>query len=69
MDFTFYDLPEVEAGGSGPHEPLETNPSCTNPPSPTPNFNFQTTMAENRPWLAVDVIAVLSIQHPLPKHP
>lgn len=64
MDSTFDDFPEVEAGGSGPPEPLETNP-----PSPRPNFNFLATMAANIPWLCVDVIAVPGIQHPLPKHP
>ena len=26
-------------------------------------------MAANRPWLAMDAIAVPGAQHPLPKHP
>ncbi|CAF1475518.1 unnamed protein product [Adineta steineri] len=26
-------------------------------------------MEDNKPWLAVDTIAVLGAQHPLPKHP
>ena len=61
MDSTFYDLPEVEAGGREPPK--------TNPPSPSPKFNFLATMVTNRPWLAVDFIVVPSAQHPLPKHP
>jgi hypothetical protein len=68
MDSTFIDFLEVEAGGSGPPEPPKTNPTCTNPPSPKPNFNFLATTAANRPWLVVDVIAVPGMQHPLPKH-
>ena len=69
VDSTFYNFPEVEIGGYGPPEPLETNPTCTNPPSPRPNFNFLANMAANKPWLAMDALAVLGAQHPLPKHP
>ena len=68
MDSTFYNFPEVEAGGYGPPQPLETNPPCTNPPSPRKNFNFLPNMAVNRPWLAADSIVVPDAQHPLPKH-
>ena len=68
MDSTFHDFPEVEASGFGPLEPPENNPTCTNPPPPRPNFRFLATMDANRPWLAMDVIAIPSIQHPLPKH-
>ena len=64
MDSTFYNFPETEAGGSRLPEPLETNP-----PSPRPNIKFLSNMEANRPWLAVDAIAVPSAQHPLPKHP
>ena len=69
MDSTFQDCPKAEAGASGPPEPPENNPTCTNPTSPRPNFIFLATMAAKRPWLAVDVIVVPGIQHPLPKHP
>ena len=69
MDSTFQDFLEAEAGGSGPPMPPENNTTCTNPPSPRPNFSFLATMAANRPWLAANAIAVLGIQHPLPKHP
>ena len=69
VDLTFHDFPEAESGGSGPTEPPETNPICTNPPSLRPNFIFLDTMAANRPSLAMDAIAVPGIQHPLPKHP
>ena len=31
---TFYDFLEAKAGGSGPLEPPETNPTCTSPQSP-----------------------------------
>ena len=40
VDSTFHDFLEVEAGGFGPPKPPETNPTCTNPPSPRPNFSF-----------------------------
>ena len=69
MDSTYQDFLETEVGGSRPPEPIENNPTCTNPPSPRPNFSFLATMTTNRPWLVVDVIAVLGAQHPLPKHP
>ena len=68
MESTFQDFPETEAGGYGPPEPPENNPTCTNPPSPRPNFIFLTTMSANRPWLATDAVAVPRIIHPLPKH-
>ena len=68
MDSTFHDFPEVEAGGSGPPDPPETNPTCTNPPYLRQNINFLSTMVANRPWLAMDVIVVPNIQHLLPKH-
>ena len=64
-----YNLPEAEEGGSRPPKPPKTNPSCTNPLSPRPNFNFLANMAANRPWFAMDAIAVPNAQHPLPKHP
>ena len=66
MNSTYQGFPETEAGGSGPPE---NNTTCTNPPSPRPNFSFLATMAENRPWLAADVVAVPEAQNPLPKHP
>ena len=69
VDSTFHNFPEAKVGGSGPPEPPETNPTCTYPPPPRPNFKFLATMAANRPWLAADVVAVPGIQHPLPKHP
>ena len=69
MDSTFHKFPKEEAGGSRLHEPLETKASCTDLPSPRPNFIFLDTMTTNRPWLAVDSIAVLVIQHPFTKHP
>ena len=69
VDSTFYDFLEAEAGGFGPPEPPKTNPTCTNPLSPRLNFNFIANMEANRPWLAMDSIAVPSAQHPLPKHP
>ena len=69
MDSTFQDFPEVEEGGSGPLEPPENNTTCTNPPSPGPNFSFLATIATNRPWLAMDVIMVPRAQQPLPNHP
>ncbi|CAF4221427.1 unnamed protein product [Adineta steineri] len=65
--FAFYDFPEAEAGSFGPLEPLETNPSCSNPPSPRPNFNFLANMVVNRPWLATNSIVVSGAQHTLPK--
>ena len=68
-DSTFYDFLEAQAGGSGPPEPLETNPTCTNPPYPRPNFKFLSNMAANKPCLAADAIAVPGAQHPFPKHP
>ena len=68
MDSTFQDFLEVKEGGSRPSEPLENNPTCTNPPSLRPNFSFLDTMAANRPWLVADAIEVPEIQHPLPKH-
>ena len=68
MDSTFYNFPEAEVGGSGPLDSPETNPNCTNPPSPRPKFKFQVNMEANRPWLAMDSIAVPGAQHPLPKH-
>ena len=69
MVSTFQDFPETKAGGSGPPEPPQNNPTCTNPSSPRPNFRFLATMVANRPWLAAYVVAVPRIQHPLPKHP
>ena len=69
MDSTFQYFLETKAGGSGAPEPFENNPTCTNLPSPRPNFSVLATMAANRPWLAADVIAVPRIQHPFPKHP
>ena len=69
MDPTFHDFLEAETVGSGPPEPPENNPTCTNPPYPRPNFSFLATMDANRPWLAVDVGVVPRIQHALPKHP
>ena len=69
MDSTFHDFPEAEEGGFGPPGPPKTNPTCTNPPYPRTNFSFLDTMASNRPWLTMDVVAVLGAQHPLPKHP
>ena len=68
VDSTFYDFPKAEAGSFGPPEPPETNPPCTNPLSPQPNFNFLDNMEANRPWLVVDAIVVPSAQHPLPIH-
>lgn len=68
MDSTFYDFLEVEVGGYGPLEPPQINHHCTNPPYPRTKFNFLSYMATNRPWLAMDAIAVPSAQHPLPKH-
>ena len=66
VDSTFHDFRETKVGGS---RPPENNPTCTNPPYPRPNFSFLATMDANRPWLSADVIQVLGIQHPLPKHP
>ena len=68
VDSTYQDFPEAEEGGSGPPKPLEKNTTCTTPPSPRPNLSFLVTMAANRPWLAMNVIAVPGAQHPLPKH-
>ena len=59
----------MEEGGSGPPKPPKNNTTCATPTSPRPKFRFLATMAANKPWLAVDVIAVLGAQHPLPKHP
>ena len=69
MDYTYQNLLEVEEGGYGPPEPLENDTTCINPPFPRPNFSFLATMVANRPWLAVDVVAVPGAQHALPKHP
>ena len=69
MDSTFHEFPKAQAGGSRPPEPPENNPTCTNPPSPRPNFSFLDTMAANIPWLATNVVAVPRIQHPLQKQP
>ena len=68
-DSNFQDFPEVEEGSFGPPEPPENNTTAATPPSPRPNFRFIATMAANRPWLAMDSIAVPRAQHPLPKHP
>jgi hypothetical protein len=68
VDSTFCDLPEIEAGGFGPPEPLEINPPCTNAPSPRQNFNSLATMEANKPWLAPKSIVVPDAQHPFPKH-
>ena len=56
VDSTFHDFPEAKASGSGLPEPPENNHTCTNPPSPRPNFSFLSTMAGNRPWLSADVV-------------
>ena len=69
VDSTFYDFPKAKSGGFGPPEPPETNYPCTNPMSIHANFNFLSNMAENRPWLVTDAIAILGAQHQLPKHP
>jgi hypothetical protein len=69
VDSTFYELVETKAGGSGPPEPPETYPPCTNPPSPRPSINILANMEAKRHWLATDSIVVPSAQHPLPKHP
>ena len=69
MDSTIQDFPKTKVGGSGPPKPPANNPTCTNPPSPRSNFSFLATMAENRPWLAVDAVALPEIQHSFPKHP
>jgi hypothetical protein len=68
-DSNFQDFPEAEEGGSRPPEPPENNTTAATPTSPRPTFNFIATMAINRPWLAMDAIAVPKSQHPLPKHP
>jgi len=68
-DSNFQYFPEAKEGGSRPPEPLENNTTGATPTSPRPNFRFIVTMAANRPWLVVDVIAVPRAQHPLPKHP
>ena len=68
-DSTLYDFPKTKDGGCRPLQPLETNPPCTNPPYPRLNFNFLANMEANRPWLAIDAIAVPGVEHPLPKHP
>ena len=68
VDSIFYNFPKAKEGGSRPLKPPETNPSCTNPLSPQPNFNFLANMEANREWLVVDTIVVPSAQHPLPKH-
>ena len=65
---TFYTFPEAQAGGFGPPDPPETNPPCTNTPSPKLNFNFIANMEANRPWLAANAIVVPGAQHTLPKH-
>ena len=69
MDSSYQDFPEAEACGSGPPQPPKNNTTCTNPPSPRPNFSFLATIAANIPWLAANVIVVPRIQHPFPKHP
>ena len=69
MDSTYQDFPKAKEGVSRPPEPPENNSTCTTPPSPRPNLRFLSTMAANRPWLVVDVVAVPRAQHPLPKHP
>ena len=69
MDSTFNDFHEEIVGSFGPPQLPKTNPTCTNPLYPRPNFSFVATMAANRPWLSMNVIAVHGIQHPLPKHP
>ena len=61
VDSTFHDFLEAEAGGFGPPRPLDNNPTCTNTPSPRPNFSFLSTMAANRPWLVMKVVVVPGI--------
>ena len=68
-DSTFFDFLEAQVGVYGPPEPPDTNPPCTNVPSPKPNFNFLANMVFNIHWLATDAIAVPGAQHPLLKHP
>ena len=68
-DSNFQDFPEAEEGGVGPPEPPENNTTGATPTSHRPNFRFIATIASNRPWLAVDAVAVPGAQHPLPKHP
>ena len=69
MDSTYQDFSKAEDGGSGPPEPPENNTTYANPPYPRPNFSFLATMAANRHWLVMNVIAVPRPQYPIPKHP
>ena len=47
VDSTFHNFPEVEEGGSRPLDPPENNPTCTNPPSPRPNFSLLATIVSH----------------------
>ena len=46
-DFTFYDFPKAQVGGSIPLEPPKTNPPYANTLSPRPKFKFISNMASN----------------------
>ena len=56
-DSTFFNLSETQVGGSGPHEPPETNPPLGFIPSPQLNFTFGGSRASNPRWLTINALA------------
>ena len=55
----FFDFPETQAGGFGPHELPETNLLLDSIPSPRFNLTFGGSMASNQWWLIINALAIL----------
>ena len=68
-DYTSFNFPEIEAGGSRPPEPPKTYPPLDSIPSPQLNFTFGGSMTTNQRWLTINPLAISGPQNTLPNNP